>query len=163
MNGRASSQLSIHKLLSPEHVKLGLRGRSRDEVLAELVEAVPELANCPADQQTLLQALREREELHSTSVGEGVALPHARNALVGLVAKPLVVFARHDRGVAFGAIDGRPTHLFFLIVAPTVTQHLAALARISRLVRDVKLRQALLSAERAEEVIESVREAEARM
>ena len=153
----------VSDLLTPAHVNLELAGRHRDEVLAELVAAIPELAGRPTDQQTLVRALQEREQLHSTGVGDGVALPHARNALVGLVTQPVVVFGRHDRGVAFGAIDGQPTQLFFLIIAPTVTQHLAVLARINRLVHDFKLRQALLRADRPEQVVEAVRDLEVRL
>jgi mannitol/fructose-specific phosphotransferase system IIA component (Ntr-type) len=161
MNPAPASQFRISELLSPAHVNLRLSGRKRGEVLAELVAAIPELQGRTEDQRTLLDALEEREKLHSTGVGDGVALPHARNALVGLVAQPVIVFGRHDQGIAYGAIDGQPAKLFFLIVAPTVTQHLAALARISRLVRDFQLRQALLRADRPEKVLSSIREAEA--
>ena len=108
-------------------------------------------------------ALREREELHSTGIGDGVALPHARNALVGLVDHPIIVFGRHPQGIPYGAIDGMPARLFFLLVAPTVTQHLAVLARVSRLLRDPKIRQGLLAASSAENVLAIIRDAESRM
>src|SRR5690348_9668157 len=127
MNNQGSIVLS--KLLSPASVNLNLKGTDRDTVLEELVNHVSEIAKQPDARQTLLKALREREQLHSTGIGDGVALPHARNALVGLVAKPVVVFGRHDQGIAFGAIDARPAHLFFLLVTTTVAQHLGILAR----------------------------------
>jgi mannitol/fructose-specific phosphotransferase system IIA component (Ntr-type) len=142
---------------------LNLRGVNRGEVLRELVNYVPEITSRADLQETLLRALQEREQLHSTGIGDGIALPHARNALVGLVEKPVIVFGRHAKGIPFGAIDGKPTQIFFLLVAPNVTQHLAMLARISRLLRDPKLRQNLLVVAGAEKAISLLREAEAKM
>ena len=153
--------LRLSALLTLAHLKLQLQGKFRDDVLAELVAGVPELAAHPEARATLLRALQERELLHSTGIGDGVALPHARNALVGLVEKPVVLFGRHVAGVPYAAIDGQPARLFFLLVAPTVTQHLGILARVSRLVRDARLRQSLLAAERPETVIGLIRAAEA--
>lgn len=153
-------RLVLGDLISPTTIELRLRGRQRDDVLAELVAKIPEIADRPQDRQTLLRALQEREQLHSTGIGDGVALPHARNALVGLVAKPVVVFGRHDQGIAFGAIDAQPARLFFLLVTTTVAQHLGILARISRLVRDPKLRQSLTTADKPDKILSLIREAE---
>jgi mannitol/fructose-specific phosphotransferase system IIA component (Ntr-type) len=155
--------LMLSELLSPGTVILNLRGADRDSVLEELVRQVPQLRNAPDEQQTLLKALREREQLHSTGIGDGVALPHARNALVGLVDQSVIVFGRHPAGINFGAIDRMPARLFFLLVAPNVTQHLAILARISRLLRDVKLRQTLLNATTVAQVLNGIRDLEERM
>ncbi|HWF18412.1 MAG TPA: PTS sugar transporter subunit IIA [Verrucomicrobiae bacterium] len=154
---------ALVELLSPATIKLPLAGESRDAVLTELVNQIPEIADRPEDRQTLLRALQEREQLHSTGIGDGVALPHARNALVGLVDRPIIVFGRHDTGIAYSSIDGAPARLFFLLIAPTVTQHLAILARLGRLLRDTKLRKALLVAENSAKVIALIREAEAKM
>ena len=154
---------SIANLISHATIELRLTGRQRDEVLVQLVSRIPEIADRPEDRQTLLRALQEREQLHSTGIGDGVALPHARNALVGLVEKPVVVFGRHDQGISYGSIDARPAHLFFLLVTTTVTQHLQILARISRLVRDPALRHELMRANKAEKVLALIREAETRM
>ena len=163
MENPASRRLAVSALLSPDAIKLHLTGNQRDDVLAELIGEIKEIADRPDAQQTLLRALQEREQLHSTGIGDGVALPHARNALVGLVDKPIVVVGRHDEGVAYGAIDGAPAHLFFLLIAPTVTQHLAILARLSRILRNPKLRKALLAADSAEKVISLISDAEAQM
>ena len=82
---------------------------------------------------------------------------------MGLVDQPIMVFGRHTQGIPYDAIDGVPARLFFLLIAPTVTQHLAILARLSRLLRDPKLRQNLLTADKPEKVIALIREAEAKM
>lgn len=156
----SETRLLIGDLLSPATINLNLRGGDREAVLVELVNQIPDLADQPEGRQTLLKALHEREQLHSTGIGDGIALPHARNALVGLVDRPIVVFGRHPVGVAYGALDKLPARLFFLLTAPTVTLHLAILARISRLLRDPKLRQGLLTLTKAEDVVQRVREAE---
>jgi mannitol/fructose-specific phosphotransferase system IIA component (Ntr-type) len=142
-------------------IELNLRGAHRDEVLRDLVDKIPAIVSRPDLRQTLLRALQEREQLCSTGIGDGIALPHARNALVGLVDQTVIVFGRHPTGIPFGAIDDVPARLFFLLVAPTVSQHLQVLARLTRLLRDPKLRQNLLRAERPDKVIALIREAEA--
>ena len=161
--GRSMKNLSpirLSELLSPGRINLKLESADREAVLSELVNQIPELVKQPEARQTLLRALREREQLHSTGIGDGIALPHARNALVGLVDHPLIVFGRHPEGIPYGSIDEAPARMFFLLIAPTVTQHLAILARLSRLLRDPRLRQNLLTAATREKVIELIREAE---
>lgn len=153
----------LSELLSPARINLQLGSDDRESVLLELVDQIPELEAQPQARQVLLRALQEREQLYSTAIGDGIALPHSRNALVGLVDKPLIVFGRHAKGIAYGAPDALPARLFFLVVAPTVTQHLAVLARLTRLIRDPKLRQTLLVAKDPQEVIELFREAEENM
>jgi len=157
-----TSSLTLSQLLSPARINLNLKSTERELVLAELVNQIPELADQPDARQNLLRALHEREQLHSTGIGDGIALPHARNALVGLVDRSLIVFGRHAQGIPYGAIDAAPARLFFLLIAPTVTQHLAILARLSRLLRDPRLRQNLLVADSAEKVIALIGEAEAK-
>jgi mannitol/fructose-specific phosphotransferase system IIA component (Ntr-type) len=150
----------LSQLLMPATMELDLRGHHRDAVLEELVARIPELADAPEQRRTLLGALQEREQLCSTGIGDGVALPHARNAIVGLVRKPVLVFGRHSQGVPFGSIDNEPAKLFFLLVASNVSQHLQILARLSRLLRDPRLRSQLIGADRPEKVIQLIRDAE---
>jgi mannitol/fructose-specific phosphotransferase system IIA component (Ntr-type) len=153
----------LGELLSPATIILDLKGGDRDAVLAELVNGIPQLADQPDARQTLLRALHEREQLCSTGIGDGVAVPHSRNALVGLVDQPIIVFGRHKQGIPYGAVDRVAARLFFLLIAPTVTQHLAILARLTRFLRSPKLRQNLLTAEHPERVLALIREAEAKL
>jgi nitrogen PTS system EIIA component len=157
-----SHSVVLSDLLSPATINLNLQSADRDSVLQELVNQVPRLANEVEARQTLLRALHERERLHSTGIGDGIALPHARNALVGLLDEPLIVFGRHAQGIPYDAIDGGPARLFFLLLAPTVTQHLAVLARLSRILHGPALRQGLLTAETPQRVIALIRDAEAK-
>jgi mannitol/fructose-specific phosphotransferase system IIA component (Ntr-type) len=161
MNG--SKSIVVSELLSPAAINLKLRSNDRESVLNELVGQIPELAKEPDARETLLRALREREQLHSTGIGDGIALPHARNALVGLVNHPIIVFGRHASGIPYGSIDNLPARLFFLLLAPTVTQHLGIIARLSRLLREPHLRDDLLNADRPEKIIEILRAGEARL
>jgi len=158
-----STSVSLSDLLSPKTINLNLKSADRKSVLGELADQIPQLAGQPAARQVLLRALEEREQLYSTGIGDGIALPHARNALVGLVDEALIVFGRHPTGIPYGAIDEVPTRLFFLLIAPTVTQHLSILARLSRLLRDSRLRQNLLTVDRPENAIALIREAEAKL
>jgi nitrogen PTS system EIIA component len=160
---KIANSVVLNKLLSPAVINLNLKSADRDSVLGELVEQIPQLAPHPEARQTLLRALHEREQLHSTGIGDGIAVPHSRNALVGLVDLPTLVFGRHAKGIPYGAIDNVPARLFFLLVAPTVTQHLAILARLGRLLRDPKLRQSLLTADKPEKVLSLIRDAEAKL
>jgi len=161
MENRGSAILS--EALSPARIELNLKSTDRESVLRELVNHIPELVDQPESRQTLLRALQEREQLYSTGIGDGIALPHSRNALVGLVNQPVVIFGRHAQGIPYGAPDALPAKLFFLVVAPTVTQHLALLARLIRVLRDPKLRQALQTADKPEKIITLLREAENKM
>jgi mannitol/fructose-specific phosphotransferase system IIA component (Ntr-type) len=157
---KQSGSMLLSELISPARVILNLRSNDRETVLGELVAQIPELADQPEAKQTLLRALHEREQLHSTGIGDGIALPHARNALVGLVDQPLIVFGRHPTGIPYEAIDAIPARLFFLLIAPNVTQHLAILARLTRLLRDPELRQNLLTARTPEQIIKLIRDTE---
>jgi mannitol/fructose-specific phosphotransferase system IIA component (Ntr-type) len=153
----------LSELLSPATINLNLKSATRDAVLEELAGQIPALAQQPEARLTLVRALQEREQLYSTGIGDGIALPHARNALVGLVDQPVIVFGRHPTGIPYGAPDDVPARLFFLLVAPTVTQHLAVLARISRLLRDPKIRQELLAVNDTQKALALIREAEAKL
>ena len=149
-------------LLRIEQIQLELRGGDKPAVLTELVALVPELRGELALREAFLQALIERERLHTTAIGEGIALPHARNPMGGLLKRPLLVFGRHAQGVAFGAADNQPVQLFFLLASHQLTDHLAMLSRLSRALRDLKFRNSLLAAKAASEIAPLLDEAEFR-
>jgi mannitol/fructose-specific phosphotransferase system IIA component (Ntr-type) len=149
-------------LLRSDQIQLELRGTDKPSVLRELVALVPELRDEVLLRETFLDALLERERLHTTGIGDGIALPHARNPLGGLLKRPLLVFGRHMPGVAYGSPDNRPAQIFFLLASPQLTDHLAMLARLSRVLRDAKLRNGLLAAKKVEEVRSMIDEAELR-
>ena len=152
--------MKITDILEDGLVVGDLAGDSKDEVIEELAGVVarnhPEI-----DRVRLVQALQDRERLNSTALGEGVAIPHGK--LPG-VKRVVAAFGRSPQGVDFSSLDGKPTHLFFLLVAPedSAGAHLKALARISRLLKDASFRQRLLEAPDANALWSIIRDEDAR-
>src|SRR5580765_8286672 len=148
--------MRIDDFLSEEMVVSALEGRNKDDVIEELAEVVSK-AHPEIDHWRLVQALEDRERLNSTALGEGVAIPHGK--LPGL-KRVIAAFGRSTGGIDFSSLDGKPTHLFFLLVAPedSAGAHLKALARISRLLKDEAFRARLMSAGDAVELYRTIRE-----
>ncbi|MCX8156679.1 MAG: PTS sugar transporter subunit IIA [Verrucomicrobiae bacterium] len=160
MTSSSPQAVRLAELLSPATILLHLRAGDREAVLQELAETATRVLEKTHLTQSLYQALRERELLYSTGIGDGVALPHSRTVPPELTVRPLLVFGRHSGGVHFHAIDHRPVHLFFLVLAANASQHLYLLARLSRVLRQSAVREALLKATGPEQVIAAVREGE---
>jgi PTS system nitrogen regulatory IIA component len=132
--------IALSDLLRLDHVIVRLKAGDKPRLLVELARrAAPELGHSPQDLTALLSA---REALGSTGVGAGIAVPHAR--VEGLRA-PTGFFARLDRAIDYASIDGQPVDLVFLLLSPTQEAggHLAALAAVSRRLRDRKIADAL--------------------
>ncbi len=127
--------MKITDFLSVKGVKVDLEATDKESVLKEMVDLLAEVKDI-GDKKNILRALVERENLGSTGIGQGIAIPHGKTDKVdGLVA----VLGVSHKGVNFEALDGEPVYIFFLLVAPkdTAGPHLKALAQISRLLRDV--------------------------
>jgi PTS system nitrogen regulatory IIA component len=136
-----------------------LKGREKHEVLAEFGAAMAPSVGVKPDE--IVKVLVEREKLGSTGIGDSVAIPHGKiPGLAGLH----VGFARSVAGVEFDAMDGLPTHLFFILIAPeeSVGEHLKTLARISRLLKESALRARLLKADTRESIIAVIEEEDAK-
>ena len=142
--------MRISEFLSPDAVIADLRAGDKQEVLRELSATLAH-AHPPLKEERLVEVLREREKLGSTGIGEGVAIPHGKHS--GLT-QLMAAFGVSRKGVDFEAIDGKPTHLFFALVAPenSAGVHLKALARISRLFKNPRFRSAILEATSAADI-----------
>ena len=152
--------MRIQDIIPPGAVVDGLRAETKEGVLRELSEAV--CRRLPALSPARLTAiLMDREGLGSTGIGEGVAIPHGK---IPGIDRLVAVFGRSPAGVQFASLDGKPARLFFLILAPenSAGMHLKALARISRLLKDQRFRERLLSAGGAEGLSQVLREADER-
>jgi PTS system nitrogen regulatory IIA component len=127
-----------------------LTSSNKEGVLRELVRVLIQVEK-EVDEERMLEILLERESLGSTGIGEGVAIPHGKSKDV---KRLLASFGRSLPGVDFQSMDGKPAHLFFLLVAPEHSAgiHLKALARISRLMKDQTFRKRLLEVNSAEEI-----------
>ncbi len=152
--------MKITDILVRDALVLDLASAEKSAVLAELAGALA-AAEPGLDAEALLQVLSEREKLQSTGIGDGVAIPHGK--LPGL-PRLIASFARSRAGVDFESIDGQATHLFFLLVVPEHAggQHLKALARISRFLRDAEFRKLLEEAETPEDVLRAIEDEDAK-
>jgi PTS system nitrogen regulatory IIA component len=143
-------------ILSPEAISLDLKARGKREALEELCGLLSKAGRL-TDPAALLQTLVDRESLGSTGIGQGVAIPHGKSAAVPAQAAALGI---SKQGVEFDALDGEPSHILFLIAAPSESAgpHLKALAKISRLLKDKAFRQAIRDASSVEEILQIIRE-----
>ncbi len=148
--------MKLHTMLKPERINLSLEGSSKEKVLEELVEQIRE----EKDSNLLVSTLLKREELGSTGIGKGVAIPHGRSLVVD---KLELLVGRSEKGVDFNAIDNKPVHLFFLIVAPPQdpgNQYLITLGRVAVVCQQLLKRNAYQKPQTPEEFIELVKEIE---
>jgi nitrogen PTS system EIIA component len=148
--------MKILDILPEQSVVSELSGKTKVDVLNELSEVVSR-THPAISKPRLVDVLQEREKLGSTAIGEGIAIPHGKLPSVdGVVA----AFGRSREGVDFNSLDGGPTRLFFLLVAPEDSSgaHLKALARVSRLLRNKEFRDRLLAAEGREALYQAIRE-----
>ena len=150
--------MSIVELLSPKMIIPTLKATNKVGVIKELASHAAN-QHREVDGQVLEQTLASREELSSTAIGDGVAIPHAKLESATSIFGTL---ARARDGIDFDSSDGQPTYLFFMLVAPvdTAGQHLMALARVSRLFRDENFKRKLLEAAHADEMFELISAAE---
>jgi len=146
--------LKITDFLTPNRVIPALRGKKKDEVLTEMADGLA-ASNSKLNKEKVLQVLSEREKISTTAIGEGVAIPHGKLASVQRIEG---LFARSPDGVDFASLDGGPTHLFFVLVAPEdgAADHLKALARISRLLKDSAFRGRLMAGKSREEIFDII-------
>jgi PTS system nitrogen regulatory IIA component len=152
--------MKITDILDPESIVPDLQGSSKPAVLRELADRLAaQHSELRAD--NLTNILMERERLGSTAIGDGISIPHGKSRGV---SKILGVFGRHRAGVDFESLDGSPTHLFFMLIAPeeSTSLHLKALARVSRLLKDGAFRERLLKAPDAAEIFRLIKEEDAR-
>ena len=132
--------MRLADFLDEQRVSVSIEARTKGEAL----EALASLLACGTtlDSRDVLHGLEDRESLGSTGIGSGVAIPHAR---IGGLDRTIAALSISARGVEFDAIDGKPVHLFVALVAPAkhAADHLKALARISRLLKDDAVRDRL--------------------
>ena len=142
--------MKLKDIFGLDDIKANLEATDKLGVLRELVELLarqkPDLVK-----DEVLRVLLEREKLGSTGTGFGVAIPHGK---VDSISELMVCFGRSESGIEYESIDGNPTHLFFLLIAPseTIGTHLSALARISNLLIEQDVRDKLLKAQDAKSI-----------
>jgi PTS system nitrogen regulatory IIA component len=148
--------MKITEMLRREFVLDELKARNKHDVLAELAGVFAN-GKIKVNPEAMLQVVLERERLGSTGIGDGIAIPHGK--VTGL-DEMVVSFGRSREGIEFEAMDGKPVHLFFLLMAPenSAGQHLKALAKISRMLKDPNFRKNLLNAKMHEDLFRIIAE-----
>jgi PTS system nitrogen regulatory IIA component len=153
--------MKIAEFLSQQAVLSELAARSKQEALRELASALVKAAPS-VKLDKMVEVLNDREKLGSTGIGEGVAIPHGK---LGGLPKLVAAFGVSRGGVEFEAIDGKPSQLFFALVAPenSAGVHLKALARISRLFKNANFRKAILEAKGTEQIYQLILQEDAKV
>jgi nitrogen PTS system EIIA component len=141
--------MTIIDLVAPGAILPALKVISKKQALQELSARAAELTG--HNERTIFEVLLQREKLGTTAVGYGIAIPHGKLAKL---EKMFGMFARLDRGIDFEALDGQPVDLICLLLAPegAGADHLKALARVARLMRDQDVAKKLRAARDAEEI-----------
>jgi len=142
--------VKIRDLLRDDLVIDEIRATDKAGVIREFAAHL-KAAGKVADAEELVRILTERESLGSTGIGDGVAIPHGKLAVI---SDMIVAFGRSRRGVDFQSLDSKPAHLFFLLVTPVDKpgDHLKTLARISRILKNPVLRDNLMHAAHRQEL-----------
>lgn len=150
--------MTLMEILSGKSVVVGLAGQTKQAILKELVDML-EVGDKIIDRQKVLEAVLQREEIMSTGIGHGIAIPHGKSEYVKELGGVLGI---KSEGVDFDALDGKPTYIFFLLVSPMDVSgpHIKALARISRLLKGEGFREELIGASDRDAAIQILEEEE---
>jgi len=147
--------MQLRELFTAEAVNLDIEGESKDEILKELIGL---LDLDDKSEAILFKTLKRRENLGSTGIGKGIAIPHCRSLVVNRLR---LAYGRKPAGVDFKAIDGEPVHNFFLIVAPPLevsNQYLPVLGKIAQFAKDPEVPEKLEEIEEPEEFLDLLEE-----
>lgn len=148
--------MKITDILDKNSIIEKLTSRDKKGILEELVSVLVENGRL-ADKEKPVQVLLERERLGSTGMGDGIAIPHGKlKEIQGIICS----FGRSREGIDFQSIDEKASHLFFLLLAPeeSASEHLQALAKLSRILKDAQARKRLMEATSKEEIYRLIAE-----
>ena len=150
--------MKIKDILAPESMIMALKATNKEDAVKEMadLEVKTGIVN---DEDEFIKSIWARENESTTGIGDGIAMPHARNNTIN---KARVLFAKSEKGIDYNSLDGQPVHLFFMITAPDGADntHLEALAKLSGLLIDPDLVSALKEAQTPEKVIQLFEDAE---
>jgi nitrogen PTS system EIIA component len=147
--------MKILDVLDKDAILIDLKSKDKIGILNELVEPASRITGI--DQKQMVQVLMERERLGSTGIGGGIGIPHGK---LKNLDKLVLGFGLSREGVDFESMDGRPTHIFFLLITPehSTDLHLKLLARVSRLLKKEPLKEMMMKAKSAEEIVSIIGE-----
>lgn len=145
--------MNLASLLKPERINLALKAKKKNDVIEELVSMI----KTGEDADLLYETLLKREELGSTGIGKGIAIPHCRSLLID---KLEVAVGWSAKGVDFDSIDKKSAHLFFLIVAPPQdpgNQYLITLGRVAMVCQELMKKRSAIEPKSPEEFIQTIK------
>jgi len=147
--------MKILDVLDKEAILTDLKSKDKIGILNELVEPAARITG--VDHKEMVQVLMERERLGSTGIGGGIGIPHGK---LKNLDKLVLGFGLSRAGVDFESMDGRPTYIFFLLITPehSTDLHLKLLARVSRLLKKEPLKEMLMKAKSADEIVSIIGE-----
>ena len=150
--------MKIMDFLCQEAIILDLKAQEKESAVNEMVDVLTKFKKIKNSAEAI-EALMQREKLGSTGIGQGVAIPHSR---CDFIKEQIAVMGISQKGVEFNALDGSPVHIIFMLLCPVESkgEHLQAMAKISKMLKDKFLRQALLEAKTKQAVIEIIRQAD---
>ncbi len=151
-------ELKISDYLKLEAIIMEIKAKEKIAAINELVEHMV-AKKLVSDGKAFIKALAKRENLESTGIGDGIAIPHART---DAVQDLILAFARSPKGIDFSSIDGKPSHIIFLIASPEgkKSEYIMALAKLSRLLRKHPVRELLRDAKDPTEIMEIIKKNE---
>ena len=152
-------QFGLATALEEGGVFYGVGGADKESVLRAVVETMP--LPTGMDKQFLFRVLLAREALGSTGLGDGIAIPHARNPIVLHVSRPEIALCFLAKPVDFAAIDGKPVHTLFSMISPTVRDHLHLLSQLAFALRDPAFQSALARRAPRDEILKRARKLDA--
>jgi nitrogen PTS system EIIA component len=146
--------MQLDQIFKVEFINANLQARNKDEALAELVNTIIR-GGLKLDYSHIIDVLKQRENLGSTGIGDGVAIPHGKIAELDDI---VVAFGRSIDGIPYDSMDGKPVYLFFLLLAPenSAGQHLKILAKISKMLKDTNFRKKLLKAKSQSDLYKAI-------
>jgi len=150
--------MKIVDFLPKEAIVLDLKSKEKESAIKEMVEVLVKLKKVNNAHETV-DMLMQREKLGSTGIGQGVAIPHTR---CDFVKEQVAVLSFSKSGVDFSALDNCPVNILFLLLCPGAStgEHLQAMAKISKLLKDKTLREALLQAKTSAEAFALIQQAD---
>jgi excisionase family DNA binding protein len=147
-----SGDLTVSSLLRPEGIRTDLGARRKDAILEELADLMASV-HALKDKEKFLREILNRERLCTTAIQKGVAVPHPRRNGSQFVKSTALVFGISKEGVDFGSLDEGLTHLFFMLCAPEDALHLKIMAKINNVLGSADVREELVAAMSASDVI----------
>ncbi len=159
LSEEGDNAVSISSLLKLGGINTDLQAERKDDVLEELADLMV-VAHSIKDRERFLREVMNRERLCTTALQKSVAVPHPRRNGSQFVSSSALVYGCSKKGVDFGSLDGELTHLFFMLCAPKDALHLKLMAKINKLLGNDNVREELMAAVSADEVVQIVRREE---